>query len=131
MICGKDNYHHKGHPTSPIALPSSPDTNKYCSSPELQSGDFEQVRHNALTGSSQQRGPGMVANPHNSPNGSSSVPTRPINNGVFRCIQSGLEGDAEWSILYGGVRYPKEAAHHINYMELLAAFLVIKAFRKT
>lgn len=34
-----------------------------------------------------------------------------------------MGGDAEWS--------PKEAAQHINYLQLLAAFLAIKAFGKT
>ena len=31
----------------------------------------------------------------------------------------------------GGVWSPKEATHHTNYLELLAAFLAIKAFGKT
>ena len=31
----------------------------------------------------------------------------------------------------GGVWSPKEVSHHINYLELLAAFLAIKAFGKT
>ena len=37
-----------------------------------------------------------------------------------------LEGQT-WT---GGVWTAEEAAHHINYLELLAAFLAIKAFRK-
>ena len=31
----------------------------------------------------------------------------------------------------GGVWSPEEVSHHINYLELLAAFLAIKAFGKT
>ena len=31
----------------------------------------------------------------------------------------------------GGLWSPEEATYHINYLELLAAFLVIKAFGKT
>jgi len=31
----------------------------------------------------------------------------------------------------GGLWSPQEASHHINYLELLAAFLALKAFGKT
>ena len=103
MICGKDNCHHEGHPTSSFALLSSPDANELCPSPELQSGgNCDQVQHNALAKPSQQRRPGVVVNSYNSSNGSTSVSTRPIDNSAFRCIQSGLGSSAGWSIPHRG-----------------------------
>ena len=78
-ICGKDNCHHKGHPTSPIALLSSPDANECGPSPELQSGrNFGQVRYNAFTGPSQQKGSGVVDKSHESSNGAPVRPSDPL-----------------------------------------------------
>ena len=59
------------------------------------------------------------------------MPSRPINDGALRCIQSGLGAVLNGQPYTGGVWSPKEATHHINYLELLAAFLAIKGFGKT
>ena len=131
MICREDDRHLKGHPISPIALPSSPDANEFHPSSELQlGGNFKQVRHNAITEPSQHGRPGMVAIPNIS-NGSTSVPTRPIDNSALRCIQPRLGAVLNGQSHTGGVWSPEEATHYINYLELLGAFLAIKAFGKT
>jgi len=70
----------------------------------------------------------MVGDLLNISNGNTDSPTRPINNGALRCIQPGLGSSAEWSDPHRGTW---SAAHHINYLELLAAFLAIKVFGKS
>ena len=63
--------------------------------------------------------------------GNTSLPTMPYSDSALRCIQQGLEGSFQWQMQTGGQWSPGEATYHINYLELLAAFLAIKAFRKT
>lgn len=102
-VCGKDNCYHESYPTSPNALPSSPDANEFCSSPELRSGGgLRQIQYSTLAGPNQQGGPEMVGGPHNIPKGGNDSPTRPINNSALRCIQSGLGSSAEWPVSHRG-----------------------------
>ena len=72
----------------------------------------------------------MVAIPSIS-NWSTSVPTRPL-----ITVHSDASNQSWGAVLNGqshtgDVWSPEEATHHINYLELLGAFLAIKAFRKT
>jgi len=64
----------------------------------------------------------MVGDLLNISNGNTDSPTRPINSGALRCI---LGSSAEWSDPHRGTWSAEEATHHINYLELLAAFLAI------
>jgi len=104
-----------------IALQSSPDANELCTSPELQSGgNIRQVQHNTDINCCQQGGSGDLLN---IPNGNTDSPSRPINNGALRCIHLGLGRVLNGQTHTGGTWSAEEAAHHINYLELLAAFL--------
>ena len=68
--------------------------------------------------------------PQKGPPWSTSAPSRPNNNSALRCIQQGLGCSVEWAITNRCLWSPEEATHHINYLELLAAFLAMKAFGK-
>ena len=63
--------------------------------------------------------------------GNTSVPTIPYSNGALRYIQQGLGAILNGQTQTGDLWSPEKATHHINYLELLAAFLAIKAFGKT
>jgi len=70
----------------------------------------------------------MVDCPTANSSGNTSLLTRPITNRAFRCIQPGLGSSAEWQDQNRGcVESPRINTPH----QLSAAFLAIKAFRKT
>jgi len=46
-------------------------------------------------------------------------------------IQPGLGGSSEWSDIHRGIWSPEETAYHVNYLELLASLLAIKASGRT
>ena len=54
----------------------------------------------------------------------------PNSTGALRCIWKGLGSSAQWLHTDGGLWSSKEATYHINYLELLATFLVTKALGK-
>ena len=63
-------------------------------------------------------------------NGISDPPTKTFSTDRIRCINQGLGGSIEHSDKNGGVWSVQEASNHINYLELLTAFLALKAFGK-
>ena len=131
-ICGKSNCHHEGHPFSPLALPSPADSDELGTSPELQpGGNLEQIQHSALTDLSQQRRFAMVANKHHSSDGGTGVLTRSIDSCTLGCIQSGLGAVLNGQSHTGGVVSRGGNSPYKLPIELLAAFLAIKAFGKT
>jgi len=73
----------------------------------------------------------MVGDLLNISNRNTDSSTIPINNGALRYIQPGLGSILNGQTHTGGTWSAEEAAHHINYLELLAAFLAIKAFGKS
>ena len=130
-VCGQSYGYHESHPIGPIALQSPPTIDELYPSPELHPGrNINQIRNSSNTDSSQQERLRVVDRPQEGPTWGTSVSPRPNNNDTLGCIQQGLGCSAEWSITDGGLWSPEEATHHINYLELLATFLAIKAFGK-
>ena len=128
-VCGEDNYNYESYPINLTALPSSPDANKLCPSPELQSGgNFRQIQHNSLTEPCQQGRPGMMGGFHNSSNGSTRVHTGSLNNNTFRCIQPGLGSSSEWSVPHRG-HMVCNLQHQL--LGVVSCFLSNQGFRKT
>ena len=62
-------------------------------------------------------------------NGKPVVLSPPINDNYIRCIKTRM-GSAQFPAPDRGRWTPEEQLHHINYLELLASFLALKAFAK-
>ena len=131
-VCRESCSYTESHPFSSITLLSSPNINEFCPSPKLHTGGGEQeIRHSSDTDRSLQGGSNLVGFIGTEPPGNTSLPTMPYSDGALRCIQQGLGAVLNGQTQTGGQWSPEEATHHINYLELLAAFLAIKAFGKT
>ena len=134
-VCGQDHCYPESHSISPIALQGSPVANELSPSPEFlpeghAGGDTQQIRDNSITEPSLQGRLGVVDSPRKGSSWSTSVSPRPDSISALRCIQQGLGCSAEWLVTDRSLWSPEEATHHINYLELLAAFLALKAFGK-
>ena len=131
-VCWESCSYTESHPFSSITLLSSPNVNEFCPSPELHTGGGEQeMQDSSDTDRSLQGRSNLVGFIGTEPPGNTSLPTMPYSDSALRCIQQGLGGSSQWQTQTGGQWSPEEATHHINYLELLAAFLAIKAFGKT
>ena len=129
-VCGQGYSYHESHPTGHVALQSPPTTNELCSPSNYIQVEISTKYETVVTLTpTSKRNLQWWVELKKAPLGA-PVQSRLNNNDTIGCIQQGLGYSVEWLITDGGLWSPEEATHHINYLELLATFLAIKAFGK-
>ena len=133
-LCRESCSYTESHPFSSITLSSSPNVNEFCLSPELHTGGGEQeIQESSDNDRSLQLQADLtwwvlleqsnLGTPVCPPCPTVTVDSDASNKGWRAVFNGQMQTGGQWS--------PGEATYHINYLELLAAFLAIKAFRKT
>lgn len=119
-------------PLAPLHYKSLPNAKELCSTTKLHSWrDIEQVQNSCIIRPSQQGRFGMVGCTQKNLHGSTNVcPPEPTTTVLSDTSNKWWEAVLDGQSQTGGLWFPEEATYSINYLELLKACLVIKAFRK-
>ena len=134
QICGESSSNSSGSPLGPPTLQSLTVSNK-CSPPSPISGygitESQKVQHKGAFARGEQGKFEMVEAAGQEENDIADPPTKTFSIDRIRCINQGLGAVLNSQTKTGGVWSVQEASNHIIYLELLAAFLALKAFGKS